>query len=151
MVSPNALFNPYEAEDATFSMEKTTDINTNADTNAETDADTITTNSDADIGGWLWSNKRAHRRAIARYIAAAAVEDPPTPRIRVSAESAHTITETGASDGASAGVRVDDIYSAPQRVETPVGQCLPNTTFLERCGKALNKKRSFWKKKEVQE
>ncbi|KAI0973540.1 hypothetical protein F4678DRAFT_486734 [Xylaria arbuscula] len=152
-VSPNALVNPYGAEDATFSTGGFTDVNTNTitDANAETDADTITTNSDAHTGGWLWSHKRAHRRAISRYIAAAVVENPLAPHVRGSTESARTITETKASDGASAGVGVDGTDRVTQRVDTPVGQCLPKTTFLERCGKALNKKRSFWKKKEVQE
>ncbi|KAH8163850.1 hypothetical protein CIB48_g4396, partial [Xylaria polymorpha] len=142
-VSPNALVNSYDIEDTALSI---TDNIINFDINTKTDNDAVTNNSDANTGGWLSSNKRAHRHAIAQHLATSAVEKPPTSHPRVSVELARTTLETKASDEPSAGAGGGSCGSLTHCVDSSLGECVPEATFLERCGRALDEKRSFWRK-----
>ncbi|KAI1419490.1 hypothetical protein F5Y12DRAFT_793704 [Xylaria sp. FL1777] len=149
--SPNALVNPYDVEAIIFKADRITD--TSAITNTETDTDTdthITTyDRDNDTGGWLASHKRAHRRAIRHYLAAAAAyvkATSPNPEANTEVVSMAAETKTCDKDSAVAGVGGANDVARP--VGFTGGDCLSKANFFERCGKVLNKKRSFWKKKE---
>ncbi|KAI0427597.1 hypothetical protein F5Y09DRAFT_344559 [Xylaria sp. FL1042] len=148
IASPNALVNPYDIEVAIVAPESIADahISTYAKvtTYLETDANTDGFGAETGGGGWLASNKQAHRRAIAQYLAAAVDKTPATLHPSASIESVATITETRAFDNVSATAGIGD--SIVSCVGSSDGESTPKATFLERCGKALNKKRSFWKK-----
>ncbi|KAI0418923.1 hypothetical protein F5X98DRAFT_373385 [Xylaria grammica] len=141
--SPHALVDPYEAE---F-------ISTNVDNNSHTNAiktntrtATAITDTDGDVGGWLANHKRIHRHAIAQYLAAdGAAEKAPSYRSHASVELKRmaTKTSTGGCNDAAAG---SDRPAGPEG-DKP----LPKASFMERCGKALKKKRSFWRNKENEE
>ncbi|KAI3339412.1 hypothetical protein F4824DRAFT_498098 [Ustulina deusta] len=150
--SPNALVNPYDFEVTTAKAEGITDINAHTNKYAESesdgDSDTITNNADADTGGWLASHKRAHQRAVAQCLAAAGIETPPILRLRANVEPARMAADVESCGGSSAEAEAGGVA---RLVGPSDGERLPKKSFLERCGKALKKKRSFWKKNEDQE
>ncbi|KAI0454626.1 hypothetical protein F5B21DRAFT_229081 [Xylaria acuta] len=143
------LVNPYDVE--------------TADAFAYTDADD-------DTGGWLALHKRRHQRAFAPYLAAASASaaaaanrrpTPDDPLSRAQAEilrmalefEAETSDENSvlaptepAAPPAAVGAEATGGVSGPPIITR--GEWLPRASFLERCGKALARKRSFWKKKE---
>ncbi|TRX90381.1 hypothetical protein FHL15_008746 [Xylaria flabelliformis] len=125
-----------------------------------------------DTGGWLVLHKQRHQRAFAPYLAAAvaaAAKRHSTPDDPLSQAQAKIMRmalefEAEGSDGNSvlaptastalstctpAGTSVTGGVADPSA--TCISQRLPKASFLERCGKVLVKKRSFWKKKEEEE
>ncbi|KAI0802953.1 hypothetical protein GGR55DRAFT_700275 [Xylaria sp. FL0064] len=149
--SPNALANPYEAEVATSEAESITDTHissTNTEANTDIETNPNSDKSDTDTGGWLASHKQAHRRAIAQYLATTTDKTPSTLHPCASTESTAAVTENRASDKDSAAAKNRD--SITRRVGSSGHESPHKATFMERCGKALYKKRSFWKNKEGQ-
>ncbi|KAI1349812.1 hypothetical protein F5Y01DRAFT_326979 [Xylaria sp. FL0043] len=149
--SPNALANPYEVEVATSEAESITDThisstNTEADTDIETNPNSD--KSDTDTGGWLASHKQAHRRAITQYLATTSDKTSSTLHPCASTESTAAVTENKASEKDSAAAK--NSGSITPRVGTSGRESPQKATFMERCGKALHKKRSFWKNREDQ-
>jgi hypothetical protein len=83
-------------------------------------------------------------------------EDDDLLLLRAKAELARKAAEAGTSDegsisapaagpaAAGEGVTAGDVAGAP-------GGRLPKASFVERCGKALTKKRHFWKKEKKEE
>ncbi|KAI1276238.1 hypothetical protein F5Y07DRAFT_408424 [Xylaria sp. FL0933] len=119
-----------------------TEANTDIETNPNSDK------SDTDTGGWLASHKQAHRRAIAQYLATTTDKTPSTFHPSVSTESTAAVTENKASDKDSAAAK--NSGSITPRVGSSGRESPHKATFMERCGKVLHKKRSFWKNKEDQ-
>ncbi|KAF2971863.1 hypothetical protein GQX73_g1673 [Xylaria multiplex] len=154
---PNGLVNPYDVEFAT----KNFDMNSNTYTNnTDTDTDTATataaatatidSDSDDDTGGWLALHKRRHQRAIARYLAAAAAsEESPSQHASANVEPVgmENETQTFGTDSTTTKVSVASVASSDHPTASTDSERLPKASFLGRCGKALTKKRSFWKKK----
>ncbi|KAI1757700.1 hypothetical protein F4782DRAFT_546777 [Xylaria castorea] len=147
--SLNTLVNPYDVEAA----------DTYACASAGGGGD-----DDDDTGGWLALHKRRHQRAFAPYLAAdvaVAAKRPPTPDDPLSRAQAEILRmalefEAEASDGNSVlAPTACTALSTPAGAGGTVypsaitlGERLPKASFLERCRKALVRKRSFWKKKD---
>ncbi|KAI0867060.1 hypothetical protein F4860DRAFT_508558 [Xylaria cubensis] len=137
-------------------------------------ADTYACTGDVDdTGGWLVLHKQRHQRAFAPYLAAAVAaaaakrrSSPNDPLSRAQAEVLRMALEFEGegSDGNSvlaptastvlstctpAGTSVTGGVADPSA--TCISERLPKASFLERCGKVLVKKRSFWKRKEEEE
>ncbi|KAI0399975.1 hypothetical protein F4802DRAFT_602493 [Xylaria palmicola] len=118
--------------------------------------------ADEDSRGWLALHKQRHQRAIAPYLAAAAVaKQPPGPEdVLVKADTAASGTTLDHGDRVSdrdsnsvpASTRdaaevedTGDVADSPAGIDDGHAAKAP---FRERYCKVLNKKRSFWKKKE---
>ncbi|KAI1742457.1 hypothetical protein F4680DRAFT_446022 [Xylaria scruposa] len=126
-----------------------------------------------DTGGWLTLHKRRHQRAFAPYLAGAvaavaakrqSTRDDPLSRAQEEILRMALEFEAEAFDGNSvltptassaqstcipAGTSVTCGAADPSAMQS--GERLPRASFLERCGKVLVRKRSFWKKKEEDE
>ncbi|KAI0534898.1 hypothetical protein GGR58DRAFT_504856 [Xylaria digitata] len=145
--------NPYDIEFATAHFDRNSNTYTN---NTDTDTATATVNDDVDedTGGWLALHKRRHQRAIAQYLAAATAEKPPSHHSSANVESVRMENETQ-TFGADSTMTEVSVASGVAGSDHPVASAdserPPKASFLGRCGKALTKKRSFWRKKDDDE
>ncbi|KAJ2988324.1 hypothetical protein NUW58_g4041 [Xylaria curta] len=137
--------------------------------NFETKGKDTHTDADDDTGGWLALHKRRHQRAFTPYLAAA-LSRAPRPRsatnalsraqaeiLRMALELEDDVSDVHSDPtpaapalypSASEVAEVAELDIVREVVSHPAGILVPKSSFLERCGKVLAKKRSFWRKKD---
>ncbi|KAI2631137.1 hypothetical protein GGS21DRAFT_544538 [Xylaria nigripes] len=137
----------------------------------------VNNSPDTDDSGWMASHRRAHRLAAEQRLNGISSTIPTTPtRAPGSAATYNALNrakfqltrmaneaEAEASEKASMSGPASSIptrSSTTRGIESPLGSASyrgsggssygrpPKPSFLERCGKVLTKKRSFWKKDE---
>ncbi|KAI0202795.1 hypothetical protein F4808DRAFT_59163 [Astrocystis sublimbata] len=151
----HTLLNPYDTE------------------TADNCADAGMDNTDLDIGGWLALHQRRHQRAFAPYMAAAAkaagkrAVSPDNPLSRAHAEILRMALDFEAenrNENPNSAASGSTALSSSARKGSPspggatdpppragsLGERNPRSSFLDRCGKVIVRKRSFWRRDETE-